>query len=121
MKIQVRKKEDVVILDLEGSINVNAANFVETVGKILDGEIKNIICNFESVNLIDYVGVSLIAVIYKNVLNKKGKIKLYAVPSHIINLFSIVGFDRIFEYYVSEEQALCAIKADRKEERILNH
>ena len=120
MKIKIKIKERVAILELEGSIGIDASDFVETVGWILNHQTKDIICNFESVNLVDYVGVSLISVIYKNILNHKGKIELYNVPSHIIRLFSIVGLDRIFKFHISEEQALEAIKYEREMERLAN-
>jgi len=106
MKITTREKEDVVILDLEGSIDINSADFVETVGWALVTKSKNILCNFEGINLIDYVGISLIAVAYKNILNHKGRMKLCNVPSHVQKLFSIVGLDKVFTYYENEDEAI---------------
>lgn len=111
MKINIREKEGVAILDLEGNIDINASNFVETIGWVLNNKTKKIICNFEGVNLVDYVGISLIAVIYKNILNHQGKISIYNVPAHVRKLFSITGLDRIFEYNFTEEQALNELKA----------
>lgn len=113
MKINIREKEGMAILDLEGNIDINASNFVETVGWALNNKSKNIICNFEGVNLIDYVGISLIAVIYKNVSNHQGIMKLYNVPSHVMKLFSIVGMDRVFEYHVTEDHAIKKIKEEK--------
>jgi len=106
MKINTREKEDVVILDLEGSIDINSADFVETVGWALVTKSKNILCNFEGINLIDYVGISLIAVANKNILNHKGRMKLCNVPSHVQKLFSIVGLDKVFTYYENEDEAI---------------
>lgn len=117
MKIKTKIKEGVAILALEGNIGIDASDFVETVGWILNHQTKDIICDFENVNLVDYVGISLISVIYKNILNHKGKIELYNVPSHVIRLFSIVGLDRIFKFHISEKQALEAIKHEREMER----
>lgn len=113
MKIDIREKDGMAILDLEGNIDINASNFVETVGWVLVNKSKNVICNFESVNLIDYVGISLIAVIYKNVSNHQGVMKLCNVPSHVMKLFSIVGLDRIFEYHVTEDHAIKKIKEEK--------
>jgi stage II sporulation protein AA (anti-sigma F factor antagonist) len=117
MKINIREKDNVAILDLEGSIDINASDFVETVGWVLVTKSKNILCNFEGVNLVDYVGVSLIAVAYKNVLNHKGKMKLYNVATHIRKLFSIVGLDKVFDYYENEDDAII----DFKEEQLFSH
>ena len=114
MKITIRESGDVVILDLEGNITIDASNLIETVGEILREKTKDIVCNFEGVNIIDYVGVSLVAVMYKNVLNQKGRIKLYNVPDHVSKLFAVVGLDKVFQYYSSEEEALEEIKNDKR-------
>jgi anti-anti-sigma factor len=113
MKITIREKEGVAILDLEGNIDINASNFVEEVGWVLKNKTKDIICNFEGVNLVDYVGISLIAVVYKNVLNHNGRVNLYNIPSHVMKLFSLVGLNRIFECYATEEQALNGLRESK--------
>ncbi len=120
MTINIREKQDVVILDCEGNLDINASNFIETIGWVLVNKSKNILCNFEGINLIDYLGISLIAVAYKNVLNHNGKMKLYNVPSHIVKLFSIVGLDRVFIYYENEEKAIQSFKEDERICKILN-
>jgi len=112
MKIRVREKDGVSILDLEGNLDINASNFIEEIGWSLMHKSKDILCNFEEVNLIDYVGVSVIAVACKNVLNHKGRIKIYGAPSHIRKIFAVVGLDKVFEYYVTEEEALHAFKEE---------
>jgi stage II sporulation protein AA (anti-sigma F factor antagonist) len=119
VKIGIREQENIAILDLEGSIDINASDFIETVGWVLVQRTKNILCNFEGVNLIDYVGISLIAVAYKNVLNHKGKMKLYNVPSHVRKLFSIVGLDKVFNYYEKEQQAIVSFKEEELFSQIL--
>jgi stage II sporulation protein AA (anti-sigma F factor antagonist) len=120
MKISIREQNNIVILDLEGSIDINASDFIETVGWALVQKAKNILCNFEAVNLIDYVGISLIAVAYKNVLNHKGKMKLCNVPSHVQKLFIIVGLDKVFHYYENEEEAIESFKEEEIFSQILD-
>jgi len=119
MKIRLRKKENITILDLEGNIDVNASDFVEVVGGVLNNGLKEIVCNFDRVNLVDYVGISIIAVIYKNVLNHKGVMKLCNVPEHVKKLFSIVGLDRVFEYCGNEQLAIASIKDGTRINKIL--
>lgn len=113
MQIKVREKENIVILDIEGNIDINASNLIETIGWALISKSKNILCNLEGINLIDYVGISVIAVAYKNVLNHKGKMKIYNTPFHVKNLFSIVGLDRVFDFHESEEEALHYFKEEK--------
>ncbi len=113
MKINTREKNDVIILDLEGDIDIDAGNLLENTGWIMGSKTNKLILNFENVNLVDYVGVSLLAVIYKNTLNHQGKMEIYNVPGHVKRLFSIVGLDRIFTYHNSEEEAIRTIAQER--------
>ena len=119
MKIRIREKEKVIILDLEGNIDINASSFIETVGWALATRGKDILCNFEGVNLLDYVGVSVIAVACKNVFNHDGRIKVYNVPAHIRKVFDAVGLGKVLEDYNSEEAALHAFKEDKKIAKIM--
>lgn len=117
MKIEVKEKEGGVVLYLKGNIDINASDLVETIGWVLKYKSKNIICDFKEVNLVDYIGVSIIAVVYKNVLNHRGRLRICNVPQHLRNLFSVVGLNRVFTYYESEEKALQSL---REEEKILD-
>ena len=120
MNIKIRDKNGVYILDMEGNIDINASDFVETIGWVLTHRSREIICNFAGINMIDYVGISLMAVAYKNILNHKGKIKFYNVPSHVQKLFSVVGMDRVLETYQTEEQALQSFKEDKQFSEIMS-
>jgi stage II sporulation protein AA (anti-sigma F factor antagonist) len=117
MNIKIREKDKVAILDMEGNIDINASNLVETIGWALINKSKDILCNFDGINLIDYVGISVIAVAYKNILNHKGRMKICNAPFHVKNLFSLVGLDRVFTFYTTEEEAL----RDFKEEKAITN
>lgn len=119
MKLNVREKDGVSILDLCGNVDINASDFVETVGCVLKYKSKFIVCNFKEVNLVDYIGVSIIAVIYKNVLNHKGKMSICNVPQHLKNLFSVVGLNRVFIYYGNEDEAIHGLKKEDKIYQVL--
>ena len=119
MKVSVNEKNEVTIIHLEGNIDINASSFIETVGRTLINRSKYILCDFSEVNLVDYVGISIIAVAYKNILNHKGKMKLCNVPSHVRKLFSIVGMDGVLEMYESEEQAIASFTEEKIFSQIL--
>ena len=115
MNINVRQKHNAVILDICGDVDINASALVEAAGAALNNKINTIIFNFENVNLVDYVGISIIAVVYKNILNHGGSLRIYNVPPHVAKLFSIVGMDRVFYYYSSQEEALTAVEEERQD------
>lgn len=106
MKIRTREVRDITILDVEGRIDIDSAEFIETVGGVLKNNGLKILCNFENVELVDYSGLSILAIAYKNAVNHNGMIKFYNVGMHIRELFRIVQMDRIFQCYDNEQQGL---------------
>jgi anti-anti-sigma factor len=118
MDIKARQFNNIIILDLAGRVDVNAANFIEAVGQCLRDGYNDILCNFEEVDFIDYMGVSVIVIAYKEMLNNRGRMKFVNVASHLKNIFSIAGIDRVIEMYPSEEVALASFQEDKVIENI---
>ncbi len=112
MDINIKKVKDAVILEIKGNFDVNASDFIEIVGELLREDFKKIACNFESVNMIDYMGLSALAIAYKNVCNHKARIKFFNVPAHIKNVFSMLLLDDVFEIYFSEEAAIASFEKE---------
>jgi anti-sigma B factor antagonist len=113
MEIRARQKNGVLIMDLFGKIDVNSANFVEAVGQCVHDGYVDILCNFEEVEAIDYMGVSVVVIAYKEVVNNKGRMRFVNVPAHLRNILSITGLDRIVEIFATEEQAINSFKEDK--------
>lgn len=67
----------------------------------------------QGINFIDYIGVTVLAIIYKNVSNHKGEIKFCSVPHRIKKIFSIVGLNRVLQCYNLEEAALNSFREDK--------
>ncbi|MDP2938569.1 MAG: PilZ domain-containing protein [Candidatus Omnitrophota bacterium] len=118
MEIRARQKGNIIILDLFGRIDVDSANLVEAVGQCLRDGYLDILCNFEEVDFIDYMGASAIVIAYKDVINNKGRMKFENIPVHLKNVFSVAGLDRIIDMYATEELALNSFKEDKIIENI---
>lgn len=112
MHIRARKKGEVIILDLAGRIDVDAANFVEAVGQCVHEGYPDVLCNFEDVESIDYMGVSVIVIAYKEVINNGGRMRFVNIPAHLKGPLAIAGLDRSIEIFASEEAALNSFKED---------
>ena len=113
MEIRARQNNGIIILDLDGRIDVNSANLVEVVGQCIHDGYNDILCNLEEVDFIDYMGTSVIVIAYKEVMNNSGRMKFCNVPAHIRNILSIAGMDRVIEMYPDEELALNSFKEDK--------
>lgn len=118
MEIKTRRKDNIIILDLYGRIDVNSANFVEVVGLCLREGYCDLLCNFEEVDFIDYMGLSAIVIAYKDVVNNKGRMKFVNIAAHLKGMFSISGLDRVIEIYADEDLAINSFKEDRIIENI---
>jgi anti-anti-sigma factor len=118
MEIRTRQKGKIIILDLDGRIDVNSANFVEVVGQCLRDGYCDILCNFEEIDSIDYLGISAVVIAYKEVANFNGRMKFCNIPAHLKGLFSIAGLDRVIDIYATEELAINSFKEDKIIENI---
>ncbi len=118
MEIRLRVKDNVVILDLSGRIDVNSANLVETVGQCVHDGYTDILCNLEGVDFIDYLGVSAVVLAYKEVVNNSGRMKVSNLAAHLRNLFSVTGLDKTIEIYPDVDLAVNTFKEDKVIENI---
>jgi len=106
MPIRMRETGAVSILDIEGKIDINSSEIIESVGWLVNSGKLNILINLESVDMIDYSGLSILAIAYKNVVNHKGKLKLLSVPLPAAELFKVAKLDHVFETYADEKSAV---------------
>jgi len=113
LEIDFRKFKSVAILDLSGTIDIDSANLIEMIAWCLGNGYKDILCNFEGVNMIDYAGLSALAIAYKDVVNRKGRMKFLHISGHIKKTFCLVALDRVFEMYEDEKLALNSFDEDR--------
>ncbi|MEW5759019.1 MAG: PilZ domain-containing protein [Candidatus Omnitrophota bacterium] len=113
MEVKARIEKNVVILDLSGNIDVNSAIFVEVVGQCLRDGYYDILCNFDEVDSLDYMGVSVIMIAYKEVINSNGRMKFVNIPINLKNIFSVAGLDKEIDIYATEDSALESFKEDR--------
>jgi len=118
MEIRVRQENNVIVLELGGAIDVNSATLIEVVGQCLRDGYSEILCNFEDVESIDYMGVSVIVIAYKEVINHEGRMKFASIPAHLKSIFAISGLDRVIEIYATEELALASFLEDKNIENI---
>ncbi|MDD5417145.1 MAG: PilZ domain-containing protein [Candidatus Aenigmarchaeota archaeon] len=113
LEVNLRKSGAVAVVDLSGTIDIDASSFIEKVGWCLNNGYKEILCNLENVEMVDYAGLTVLSIAYKNVLNHKGRLKLTNVSAHIKKTFSLVCLDKVFEMFDDDEFALRSFEEDR--------
>ncbi|MCK9604203.1 MAG: anti-sigma factor antagonist [Candidatus Omnitrophica bacterium] len=118
MEIRARQKDNIVILDICGRIDVDSANLIEVVGQCIHDGFCDVLCNFEEVDFIDYMGISVIVIAYKEVANNNGRMKFVNIPVHLKGVFSISGLDKVIDMYATEDLAIASFKEDKIIEKI---
>lgn len=118
MEIRARRVNNIIVLSLSGRIDVNSANLVEVVGQSLRDGYLDILCNFEEVEFIDYMGISALVLAYKEAVNNNGRMKFTDIPAHLKEIFFVTGLDRVIEFYATEEIAINSFQEDKVIENI---
>ncbi|MFA5145395.1 MAG: anti-sigma factor antagonist [Candidatus Omnitrophota bacterium] len=113
MEIKIRQENNVIVLDLSGRIDVDSANLVEVIGQCVHDGYRDILCNFEEVDFIDYMGISVIVIAYKEVINNKGRLKFVNIPAHVRGAFSVSGLDKTIEICATEDLAINSFQEDK--------
>lgn len=106
MPIRIREQDNVYILDIDGRIDINSSEIIEMVGWLVNSGKLNIILNLENVDMVDYNGLSIMAIAYKNIINHKGKLRLLNPPLSMTEMIKVVKLDTVFEIFQDEETAI---------------
>jgi len=114
MKIKIAGIEDVAVLEVEGRVNINSSELIEAVGTVISSGKRRIVVDMKKVTFMDYNGLSVLAIAYKSVLNRKGVMKLCNISTHILDLLRIVKLDEVFEICNDTKSALKSFKNGAK-------
>lgn len=118
LEIKLRQTGNCIVLDLCGQIDVDSANLVEVVGQCVHDGYLDILCNLEDIQAVDYMGISVVVIAFKEVVNHRGRMKFVNIPAHLRYIFTVSGMDRVIEIYTCEDSALNSFKEDKAIENI---
>jgi len=118
MEIRKRFHKNIAILYISGKIDINSAALIEETGRLLKEGIHRILCDFTNVNVLDYNGLSIVAIAYKNVANQDGLIKFCNMAQHIKELLKAARLDRVFDIYDNEKHALKSFETSSKVDKL---
>jgi anti-sigma B factor antagonist len=114
LEICFRKVKSVAVLELSGSLDIDSSNLVEKVAWCLESGYRNILCSLDGVNVMDYAGLSALALAFKNTVNHQAGMRLCNVPVHIRKTIELVYLDRVLEIFVDERSALESFEQDQE-------
>ncbi len=108
MQIQVRKEDDVSIVDLKGKLvaGVGDAQLREVMDQLLAGDAKKILLNLSGVSSIDSSGIGELVSSLRVSERFGASIKLLRAGDHADHVLSMAQILPLFEVYDSEAAAI---------------
>jgi anti-sigma B factor antagonist/stage II sporulation protein AA (anti-sigma F factor antagonist) len=111
MNIEEKKFGNVILLKLSGRIDAfTAERLEEEISSIINAGKLQFVMNFGDVNYISSAGLRVFLSTHKRLSENKGDMKFTDVSDEILKVFQLVGFDKIFEIYSSDNEALSNFK-----------
>ncbi len=107
MDITKRSKDDVVILDIAGEIDLyNAPEIKDIINGLIEEQKFNVIINLEKVTYIDSSGIGALISSLSNLKKYQGGLKIINVYASVRKVFELTKLTSFFDIYDSEEEAL---------------
>jgi anti-sigma B factor antagonist len=107
MKINVRQRDGVTILEPKGKITIGVGDVAlrEAVHRELEAGHKNILIDMDGVTTIDSSGIGELVSTYTSVSNRGGKLKLLRIPDKVSDILQITQLISVFDSYADEDEA----------------
>ena len=123
LDIQVRQKEGIAILDVNGRLAVGAASTLrEKVTEEMAHGQNKVILNLKDVDYIDSTGLGTMVICYTTLSKAGGNLKLVHLNRRNIELLLLTKLSTVFQIFGDEQDAVNSFFPDREIKRfdILN-
>jgi anti-anti-sigma factor len=87
----------------------SAASVERELKKILDGGVRNVVCDMKDTDYVASAGLRVLLSTAKTIQRQGGKFAISAIRPKVREVFDIAGFTQIFTIYPSSDAAVAAI------------
>lgn len=110
MKVDVRHREGVTILEPKGKITIGVGDIAlrDAVVESLEAGSRNILLDLNQVSTIDSSGVGEMVSAYTTVTNRGGKLKLLNLSPKVVDILQITQLITVFEAFEEEDEAIAS-------------
>lgn len=112
MNLQVESAGKVTVVTIPGkSLDAgNSQEFKKDINPVLD-EHKQLVFDLSELTFVDSSGCGALVSCLRRVRTDSGDLKLCRVSSQVLDLFSVIRMDRIFDIFNSRNEAVAAFEA----------
>jgi len=109
MEINQREKNDIIILDITGEIDLyNAPEIKDIINTLIEKQKYNVIINLEKVTYIDSSGIGALISSLSNLKKYQGGLKIINVFASVRKVFELTKLTSFFEIFDSEDEAVAS-------------
>lgn len=108
MKIEKRKKDDVLILDLKGKILIGDGidDLKEAVNNAVQANENKVLLNFAEVPYLDSTGLGEVVRSYTSITKAGGTVKIVNLTNKVKDLLSVTKLLTVFDTFEDEKKAI---------------
>jgi anti-sigma B factor antagonist len=108
MRIEERRVNDIVLLDLRGKIAAGDGDVLirDTIQRLAQGGDKKIVLNFADVPYMDSVGLSTIIRSHLTLGQGGGQLRLLHVPRRLADLLAVTRLTAVFDTFDDETEVI---------------
>lgn len=109
MEINKREKNGIVILDINGEIDLyNAPDIKDNIKVLIDEGKRQIIINLEKVSYIDSSGIGVLISSLSNLKKVGGALKIINVYASVKKVFELTKLTSFFDIFDGEDEAIAS-------------
>lgn len=107
-KVSVRKTDGGVnVLDLNGYLDAHTAPELENAfDKLIKENNYRTVVNFKELSYISSAGLGVFMAFVETMRDNKGDIKFTNMTDSVYNIFDLLGFPLLYEFYKDENEAI---------------
>ena len=108
MKVNVRQRDGVTILDLKGKITIGVGDVAlrNAVQEAINTGATKVVINLRDVTTIDSSGVGELVSAFTTATNRGAKLKLANLPAKVNDILQITQLITVFDVFDSEDEAI---------------
>lgn len=105
--VSSREHGQVCIINVKGFLDAHTAPDLENeFNKLIDKEQYKVVVNFNELNYISSAGLGVFMAYVETMREHNGDIKFSSLKEDVYNIFDLLGFPVLYEFYDKEEDAI---------------
>ncbi len=105
--VNLRGVGTVSVIDVRGYLDAHTAPELENVfNKLLDNQQFRVVVNFDELKYISSAGLGVFMAYVETMRENKGDIKFSNMKENVYNIFDLLGFPILYEFFKEEKEAL---------------